>query len=477
MSKNVLVVDDEPIMRDMLHSALRRKKMPVDVAENGKEAWDMISKGSYDIVISDMRMPQMTGLELLAQIKKKFPDIDVIMLTAYGTIDDAVEAMKLGAYDFIEKKENTLLDEVELRVDKLLEYRRLKMKNVELETELEHLKAESDTRKNFLGKNKHMMELFDTIKLVAKSSATVFVSGESGTGKELVARAIHEQSPRRNKPFVKVNCAALPDGLIESELFGHEKGAFTGAIKTTTGKFELAHGGTILLDEISEMNPLLQAKLLRVLQEREFEKIGDNKTIKIDVRIIASTNRDITEAIEEGKFREDLFYRLNVVSLKIPPLRERKDDIALLAGYFMNKYKLMHNREIDNFSVEAMEYLMSYPWPGNVRELENTIERAVVMSKDSIIKPESLNSGVSVNMPENVDNGSGGALGNFGDELSNFDSSEGAIPLSKLEEIAILKTLKAFEGNRTKTAEALEISIRTLRNKLNEYRARGIDVD
>ena len=477
MSKNVLVVDDEPLMRDMLYSALRRKKMPVDRAENGKEALEMISKKHYDIVLSDMRMPQLTGLELLTQIKKKYPHIDVIMLTAYGTIEDAVKAMQLGAFDFVEKKENTLLDEIEIRVDKLLEYRRLKNANTELRQELDGLKAERKMESNFIGSDKKMVDLFETIRMVADSSATVFIQGESGTGKELVAKALHEQSPRRNKPFIKVNCAALPDGLIESELFGHEKGAFTGAIKSTQGKFELANGGTILLDEISEMNPLLQAKLLRVLQEKEFEKIGDSKTIKLDVRIVASTNRNILEAIKEGSFREDLYYRLNVIQLKVPPLRERKSDISLLSNYFMNKYKKMHGRSIDCFSPETMKIMRDYNWAGNVRELENTVERAVVLSRGNIILPEALSmegytSTTSVAEKDSKEKGSG-----YTEILDSFSDSKSVISLSELEQKAILKTLNTFEGNRTKTAEVLKISIRTLRNKLNEYRSNGVDID
>lgn len=470
ISKQVLVVDDEPIMRDMLYSALRRKKMPVDKAENGKEALDMLGKKEYDIVISDMRMPVLSGIDLLTNIKKKYPDTDVIMLTAYGTIDDAVSAMKLGAFDFIEKKENTLLDEVELKVDKLLEYRKLKQKNKSLETELDNIKAEKKIEKEFIGKDKCMQELFDTIKLAADSSATVFIQGESGTGKELVARALHEQSPRRSKPFIKVNCAAMPDGLIESELFGHEKGAFTGAIKSTQGKFELANGGTILLDEISEMNPLLQAKLLRVLQEKEFEKIGDSKTIKLDVRIIATTNRDIQEAITEGQFREDLYYRLNVVPISLPPLRERKSDISILANYFMNKYKQVHNRQIDGFSPETMKLIINYDWPGNVRQLENSIERAVVLSKGNIVIPSVLS------LDLNSDNSSKSNDSSFITELE-YDDKDSILTLAELEQMAILKTLKFFEDNRTKTADALNISIRTLRNKLNEYRAKGIEID
>ncbi|MBN1971219.1 MAG: sigma-54-dependent Fis family transcriptional regulator [Candidatus Delongbacteria bacterium] len=472
MSKNVLVVDDEPLMRDMLYSALRRKKMPVDKAEDGKEAVDMLSKKEYDIVITDIRMPRLSGMDLLAVINKKYPETDVIMLTAYGTIEDAVKAMQMGAYDFVEKKENTLLDEIEMRVDKLLEFRRMKYQNKELREEIESIKAERTYEKNFLGNNSQMTNLFDTIKLVADSSATVFIQGESGTGKELVARALHEQSPRRSKPFIKVNCAALPDGLIESELFGHEKGAFTGAIKTTQGKFELANGGTILLDEISEMNPLLQAKLLRVLQEREFEKIGDTKTVKLDVRIIATTNRDIHKAIEEGQFREDLFYRLNVISLTIPSLRDRKDDIPLISSYFVDKYSKIHSRKVESVSPDAMRQLINHNWPGNVRELENTIERAVVLSQGVEILPNVLFDA--------------GKFGNLNQSNSNFEqpvendilsSSGEVLPLYLMEQNTILRTLEKFEGSRTKTAEALEISIRTLRNKLNEYRAKGIQID
>ena len=450
---NVLVVDDEPLFRDLLSETLTRMNLDVETAEDGAKAIEKINAGEYDLIISDIRMPGITGLDVLRESKTKSPHTEVVMITAFGTIENAVEAMKIGACDYIIKEPN--IDHIELVVKKALEHRRLKSEN-------RHLRAEVDGMyglDNIVGKSVKMKSIFETVMSVADSDATVFIQGPSGTGKELIAKAIHYNSSRRDKPFIKTNCAALPEGIMESELFGHEKGAFTGAIKTRKGRFEAANGGTILLDEVSEMSPALQAKLLRVLQEREFEKVGDVQTIKVDVRIIATTNRIIKEAISEGTFREDLYYRLNVIPLHVPPLRERKKDIPLLIDHFIEKYNIEHSRSIEGLSEESEQLLMRLDWPGNVRELENRIERAVVISQEKQLQTR-----------------------HFLFEEEEFDySAAGSVSdtnqtLGEIERQHILHTLRECENNRTRASEILNISVRTLRNKLNEYKERG-DLD
>ena len=319
----------------------------------------------------------MSGLDLLERVKVKWTDMHVILMTAFGTVEDAVEAMKKGAYDYIQKGSESTTSETEIVVERALKFQETQRENRRLRSELK-------SRYSFgsmIGKSANMEQIFDFIGTVADSRATVLVTGESGTGKELVARALHYDSSRANGPFIRLNCAALPKDLMESELFGHEKGAFTGAIKQTRGRFEMADGGTLLLDEVSEIDPSLQAKLLRVLQEREFERIGSTQTIKVDVRIVTTTNRDLTKEVEEGNFREDLFYRLNVIEIGIPPLRERKEDIPALVKCFLDRYNEDNAREIEGIDDDALDLLTRYDWPGNVRELENYVERAVVVSR------------------------------------------------------------------------------------------------
>lgn len=445
----ILIVDDEPLMQDFLLEALSRRKYQVDLADNGTTALQKMKGGKYDLIITDIRMPDVSGMEILKTAKEISPDMGVIMITAYGTIKNAVEAMKKGAYDYITKPFS--VDEIELVVDKFFEYRRLLDENKYLRSELGR-KYGVD---NIIGKSPKMRKIFETIDMVAQSKATVLIQGPSGTGKELIARAIHFKSPRRNKPFIKTNCAALPEGLVESELFGHEKGAFTGAIKTTKGRFELANGGTLLLDEISEMGPNLQAKLLRVLQEGEFERVGSSETVKVDVRIIATTNKDLKEEVKKGNFREDLYYRLNVVPIYLPPLKERKEDIPLLVEHFLRKYSEENGKLIEGISQDALQILIDYDWPGNVRELENVIERAVVMSKEKVLSPKHFSFADFESVPQPQE-------------------SDMTKTLKDLEREFILKTLAEQGGNRSKTAEILGISVRTLRNKLKEYKKEGL---
>ncbi|MBN1351947.1 sigma-54-dependent Fis family transcriptional regulator [candidate division KSB1 bacterium] len=358
--------------------------------------------------------------------------------------------MKIGAYDFITKP--ITLDSINVVMDRYVKYQQLL-------DETNYWRSESNRDydfRNIIGESASMQQVFETIKMIAASKATVLIKGESGTGKELIARAIHYNSDRSHQPFIKNNCAALPEGLIESELFGHEKGAFTGALRNTKGRFELADLGTLLLDEISEMNPTLQAKLLRVLQEEEFEKIGSSETVSIDVRIIATTNRDLKEKIKENLFREDLYYRLNVVPIFIPPLRERKEDITFLVGHFIEKYNKANKKNIKNLTPQAIEVLMAHDWPGNVRELENTIQRAVVISKDPVLDIEHLTLTESRHTSA--------------EEITVVHKNK---KLEDIERETILSVLKAHNGNRKTTAEILGINERTLRNKLNQYREKG----
>ena len=347
-NKRILVVDDDSYVREATEEILTRRAYDVDTAPEAATALRKLDEGEYDLILSDIRMPGMSGLELLEGARLKAPDVLIIMMTAFGTIEDAVDAMKKGAFDYIQKGSDPA--EVEMVVERALKFQTTQRENRQLRSELK----ERYSFGNMIGKAHNMEQVFDLIDTVSDSRATVLVTGESGTGKELVARALHYNSPRSAAPFIRLNCAALPKELMESELFGHEKGAFTGAIKQTRGRFEMADGGTLLLDEISEIDPALQAKLLRVLQEREFERVGSAQTIKVDVRIVATTNRDLTRQIDEGRFREDLYYRLNVIEIALPSLRERRDDVPALVRSFIERYNSENNKNIESISDEAM---------------------------------------------------------------------------------------------------------------------------
>ncbi|HID95275.1 MAG TPA: sigma-54-dependent Fis family transcriptional regulator [Candidatus Latescibacteria bacterium] len=446
--RRVLVIDDESLMREFLHETLSREGYRVDLAGDGQRALEMLQATDYNLVITDVKMPGVSGLDILKSIKENSLNTKVVMITAYGTIEDAVESMKLGAFDYITKPFSA--DEIEIVVKKALEYQRLVLENRQLRLELEQRYRLG----NIIGKSRKMQELFELVGVIARSRSTVLITGESGTGKELIARAIHYNSPRKTGPFIKVNCAALPESLMESELFGHEKGAFTGAIKQKPGRFERADKGTLLLDEISEMSPSLQAKLLRVLQEREFERVGGIEPIKVDVRIIATTNKNLQQEIEKGNFREDLYYRLNVIPIHLPPLRERKEDIPLLAEYFLDTYNRENGRAVEGISKRALEMLMDYDWPGNVRELENYIERAVVICRGRQLTQRDFPRELSLGAVAVRDNG-GLKVG---------------WTIKEAERLLISKTLEAYGGSRTKAAQTLGISTRTLRNKLAEYK-------
>jgi len=453
-SKKLLVVDDEEVIRDLLRETFLRKGYSVTTASHGKEALSKINKEKYELVVTDIRLPDISGMKILAESKKKYPEMGVIMITAYGSIKNAVKAMKQGAFDYITKPFN--LDEMEVVVEKFFDYRNLVDENAYLRSELD----KKFSFENIIGNSEPMNLVFEQIRMVSKSKATVLLQGESGTGKELVARAIHYNSDRKHNAFVTTNCAALPEGLVESELFGHEKGAFTGAYKTTKGRFELADGGTLLLDEVSEISPGLQAKLLRVIQEREIERVGGGKLISVDVRIIATTNRDLKSEVENGNFREDLYYRLNVVPIYLPSIRERQEDIPLLVQFFLKKYADENKRPVKQISSKAMRMLSTRDWHGNVREIENTIERAIVMT------------GMDVTVLDVEHFMFQGTI----QKERTLTMSDSPVTLREAEKSLIIKALNDNDQNRTKAADQLGISVRTLRNKLNEYRKEGLHI-
>jgi len=445
MKAKLLIVDDEKHIREGLGKALSLDGYDVQLASDGQEAIDKVEDGDVDLVITDLKMPLRSGEELLKDALERYPYLPIIILTGHGTIENAVEAMRNGAYDFITKPLN--IDKLSLIVKRALENSSLKRQNREL---LNQLKKKYSFE-YIIGKSAPMKKVFETIELVAPSRANVLVTGESGTGKEMIADAIHHHSPRREKSYIKVHCAALPESLLESELFGHEKGSFTGAIARKRGRFELANLGTIFLDEIGEISLQTQVKLLRVIQEREFERVGGEERIKVDVRIISASNRNLKDEIERGNFREDLYYRLNVVSIHVPPLRERPDDIPLMVHKFIEEFSKENNREIEGITNGALQALMSYKWPGNVRELRNVIESIVVLTKSRIITEQDLPVGVLSK-----------------DEKSSLKIPVG-VSLADAEKQLIMFTLEYTGGNKTKASEVLKIGRKTLHRKLSEY--------
>ncbi len=462
--EKVIVLEDEMVVRKNLVQLLHRKRLDVAEAPKLEKAIQYLEKDDFDLVFADVRLPDGDGRELLTRCQAMPNPPLVVMMTSYGSVESAVECMRNGAFDYITKPFST--DQIEVTLKKAGDFTRLVRVN-------QHLNdgEQSDVGYEILGESESMKKLGDMIRKVSRTEATVMIQGESGTGKELVARAIHRQSPRSNQPFISVNCAAVPENLVESEFFGHEKGAFTGAVTRREGRFELAHDGTILLDEISEISPVVQSKLLRVLQERELERVGGNRTIRVNVRVVATTNRDLAQSVEKGEFRQDLYFRLNVVPIFVPPLRDRGGDIVLLAEHFMKRYSRKHGCKVGGFSEAAMRDLQSHSWPGNVRELQNVIERAVILSTEGkLIEPDSLGlvaPSHDSSVPPKVIAGEVPSQVPVEDVSSGDDSM---LPLDELEKRHILKTLEAVGGNRTKAAGVLNISIRTLRNKLKEYR-------
>ncbi len=448
MKCTVLIVDDEKNIRGGLAKSLELDGYRVVTAADGEEGWKTVNRDDIDLVIADLKMPRMSGEELLKRISSAYPTIPVIILTGHGTIESAVGAMRDGAFDFVTKPVN--LERLSLLVKRALSNRELHMQHKALKEEIEQLKAKHRFEK-IVGKSPKMKRVMDVVEQVADTKASVLITGESGVGKELIADAVHHLSSRADRPYIKVHCAALAESLLESELFGHEKGAFTGAAGRKRGRFELADKGTIFLDEIGEINAQVQIKILRVLQERTFERVGGEETVSVDVRIISATNKDLKKEIEQGRFREDLFYRLNVVNVDIPPLRERKEDIPLLSAAFLKEFNGENGKSIQGISQKAGALLYNYAWPGNIRELRNCIESAVVLSRTDVIEVEDL--------PMTIRSGS--------------DDENVMIPLgvtmAEAQKQVIEATLNFYKGNKTRTAEALEIGRKTLHRKIQEY--------
>jgi two-component system response regulator AtoC len=449
LKTRILIVDDEVDALDLMEELFLKHGYETFTARNGMEALAIINDQEPDILISDMVMPEMDGIKLLEVIGKKYPDISVIMITAHGTIETAVETMKKGAKDYILKP--LRLDEILAKVETISQLKSLMKENLYLRDKL----SQKYNFNNIIGKNRKMLELFDLIKDIAKTNSTVLINGESGTGKELIANAIHFNSERIKKPFVKVNCGVLAENLLESELFGHVKGSFTGAIRDKMGRFEIANGGTIFLDEIGDISPNMQLKLLRVLQEGEFERVGGTDTIKVDVRIIAATNRDLNTMMMKGEFRQDLYYRLNVIPLEVPPLRERKDDIPLLITHFLDKFVKQFKKKIESIDDDVMKCLQYYNWQGNIRELENLLERAVVLNKTSKLTLKDF--------PPYV-------VQQEGDIHVDLDADGNLIDIVySYEKQIILKALRENNYNKLRTAEKLGIHRSTFMSKLKKY--------
>jgi len=446
----ILVVDDDSAHRTMLKTLLSGWQYDIIEADDGSTAIEKVRKRSFDLVLMDVRMLKVSGLEALDEIKAFNPAIPVIIMTAYSSLETAVEAIKKGAYDYLTKPLD--FDKLKLTIKRAMEHIRLKEENRILKESL----GKHFDRQNIIGQSPAMIKLLETVAQVAASEATVLVNGESGTGKELIAGAIHFNSPRKDGPFVKINCAAITETLLESELFGHEKGAFTGAYKRKDGRFVQAHKGSLFLDEVSEMTLAMQVKLLRVLQEREITRVGGDDAVKVDVRVIGATNRNLINMIKEGSFREDLFYRLNVISLDIPPLRKRRDDIVLLAQHFLQDFAAKNQKQIKGFTPKAIDRLIRYDWPGNVRELMNAVERAVVLDRTEHIDDEDL---AIIQTP----------LGQTTESTPVLDDINYDMTLEDMERTAVIKTLKASDGNKSEAARRLGITRKTLHKKLKKY--------
>jgi DNA-binding NtrC family response regulator len=455
--EKLLVVDDERSMRELLELVFKREGYSVETAENGTRALDLVRNNLFDLIISDVKMPDISGIDLLERVRETSPDTLVIMITAFATVDTARRAFKLGAEDFVIKDSGFDVEELKVIVGKALEKKRLRQENVLLKREL----RQRSSLDNIIGRSPQMQAVYQMIETVAATTSTVLITGESGTGKELVARAIHNLSNRAAAPFVSINCGAFTETLLESELFGYMKGSFTGAVSNRKGLFEAAEGGTIFLDEIGETTPAMQVKLLRVLQERSIRRVGGVEEIPVDCRVVAATNRDLAQMVEDGTFRNDLYYRISVIPIEMPPLRQRRVDIPDLVRHFLDKYSSAAGRSALDISEDAARYLESYDWPGNVRELENTIERAVALESASVIKQERLPERILKYKPRNI---------------TELDLPEEGIDLeaylAQLEKDYIIRALQRTGGNQTRAAEILHMPVRSLRHLLDKHKIR-----
>ncbi|MCB0364761.1 MAG: sigma-54-dependent Fis family transcriptional regulator [Bdellovibrionaceae bacterium] len=463
MKPRILVVDDEESIREFLDIMLRKEGYEVTCAEDGQKALDILKKKSVDMVISDLQMPNMTGIELLRHVKDQFPDMLFMMITAFGSTETAVEAMKLGAYDYLTKPFK--IDEVRINIANALRSQSLEVENRSLKKEL----TREYSFQNLVGNSEAMHRIFEMIRRVSQTPTNVLVTGESGTGKEMVAKAIHYNGPLKDKPFVTVNCGAIPETLMESEMFGHKKGSFTGAVADKAGLFEVADGGTLFLDEVGELAPTIQVKLLRAIQERVIRRVGATDDTKVEVRIIAATNRDLEDMVSKGEFRQDLFYRLNVINIRMPALRERTDDIPLLTQHFLAKYNDRLGKAIGSISAEAMDMMRKYHYPGNVRELENIIERTVALEGGATILPESL--------PPFVNTPSGRKLASSHEIEITDDGIDLDKVMGQIEKELLVKAIHAAGGVKKKAAKLLSITFRSMRYRVEKYNLGSISDD
>ncbi|XGC82110.1 sigma-54-dependent transcriptional regulator [Bdellovibrio bacteriovorus] len=455
MKSRILVVDDEESIREFLEIMLKKEGYEITLAEDGQKAKDLLAKKSFDMIISDLQMPHVTGIELLKHVKESYPDIVFMLITAFGTTETAVEAMKMGAYDYLTKPFK--IDEVRLNIQNALRSRNLEVENRSLKKEL----VKEYSFQNMIGNSPAMHTIFDMVKRVSQTPTNVLITGESGTGKEVVAKAIHYNGPLKDRPFVTVNCGAIPENLMESEMFGHKKGSFTGAVADKAGLFEVADGGTLFLDEVGELPLTIQVKLLRAIQERVIRRVGATEDHKVDVRIIAATNRNLEEMVQKGGFRQDLFYRLNVINIKTPGLRERREDIPLLANHFLKKYNERLNKNIGAISAEAMEILKKYDYPGNVRELENLIERTVALEGGATILPESL--------PPMVNTSSGRKMASSNEIEIGDDGVDLDKVMGQIEKELLIKAIHSAGGVKKRAAKLLHISFRSMRYRIEKY--------
>ncbi|AHI05544.1 regulator protein pilR [Bdellovibrio bacteriovorus W] len=455
MKSRILVVDDEESIREFLEIMLKKEGYEITLAEDGQKAKDLLTKKTFDMIISDLQMPHVTGIELLAHVKESYPDTVFMLITAFGTTETAVEAMKMGAYDYLTKPFK--IDEVRLNIQNALRSKNLEVENRVLKKEL----VKEYSFQNMVGNSPAMHTIFDMVKRVSMTPTNVLITGESGTGKEVVAKAIHYNGPLKDKPFVTINCGAIPENLMESEMFGHKKGSFTGAVTDKSGLFEVADGGSLFLDEVGELPLTIQVKLLRAIQERTIRRVGATEDVKVDVRIIAATNRNLEEMVAKGTFRQDLYYRLNVINIKTPSLRERSEDIPLLASHFLKKYNERLNKNIGGISVEAMDILKKYDYPGNVRELENLIERTVALEGGATILPESLPPMVNTTSGRKMASSNEIEIGDDGVDLDKV--------MGQIEKELLIKAIHAAGGVKKRAAKLLNISFRSMRYRIEKY--------